>query len=475
MTQTPTHLQQYRTSDEESIVEEVTIISNPSELDSGKNEKFNSSSPDSPTSDQNTPQHLASVGPPPNGGLTAWLQVLAGFLLFFNSWGIVNAFGEFQTYYQANLLSSSTSSAISWIGSIQGFLVIDFSVVLGPLVDKGHGKTMVFIGSVVLTFGLMMTSLGKEYYQLLLAQGIVVGLGCSTAFVSSVAIISSYFSTKKAFAMGLCAAGSSVGGLIFPILVHRLIPRIGFPWTIRVIGFIALATTMFAASMLKIRLPPKKTVTMIHLPSLKDPKLMIFSVAMFFGFTGLYIPFFYIQTYGLSHYMDSDLAFYLISILNSASVFGRIIPNFLADHVGPYNVLIICTFASTVLIFCWIRITSSAGLIVFAALYGFSSGAFVSIPPACVNRISPDITLIGSRLGLSFFICGFGLLMGTPVAGAILKLQNPIETAKFIGDQQVGMTFWGIQIFSGLCMFICFVLCLVSKIMVGEGHFFRKT
>lgn len=29
----------------------------------------------------------------PNGGTKAWLQVLASFFLFFNSWGIVNTFG----------------------------------------------------------------------------------------------------------------------------------------------------------------------------------------------------------------------------------------------------------------------------------------------------------------------------------------------------------------------------------------------
>jgi len=31
----------------------------------------------------------------PNGGTMAWLQVLASFFLFFNSWGIVNTFGMF--------------------------------------------------------------------------------------------------------------------------------------------------------------------------------------------------------------------------------------------------------------------------------------------------------------------------------------------------------------------------------------------
>jgi hypothetical protein len=28
----------------------------------------------------------ASLLPPPDGGLTAWLQVLSGFLIFFNTW-----------------------------------------------------------------------------------------------------------------------------------------------------------------------------------------------------------------------------------------------------------------------------------------------------------------------------------------------------------------------------------------------------
>lgn len=34
--------------------------------------------------------------PPPDGGLDAWLQVVGGFCLFFNTWGILNAFGVYQ-------------------------------------------------------------------------------------------------------------------------------------------------------------------------------------------------------------------------------------------------------------------------------------------------------------------------------------------------------------------------------------------
>jgi hypothetical protein len=36
-----------------------------------------------------TPPPAAGPSPPPNGGLQAWMQVLGGFMLFFNTWGIL--------------------------------------------------------------------------------------------------------------------------------------------------------------------------------------------------------------------------------------------------------------------------------------------------------------------------------------------------------------------------------------------------
>lgn len=444
-------------SSSDSIVHENIILAEDASVASDK--KVELVDPES-LIDSTTPP---AVGPPPNGGLMAWLQVLAGFFLFFNSWGIVNTFGVFQTYYRSDLLTSSSPSSISWIGSIQGVMVINFSVILGPLVDRGHAKAIVFVGCFILAFGMMMTSLGHEYYQILLSQGFAMGIGCSCAFVSSVAVISSYFSTRRAFAMGVCASGSSLGGTIYPIMAHRLIPIIGFPWTIRAMGFMIFATTIMASFLLKPRLPPSKRIAIVHLPSLRDPILMVFSCATLFGFAGMYVPIFYVQAYAISQGVDSNLAFYLVSILNAGSTFGRIIPNFLADKIGPYNIILWCATCCTILIFSWTRITSQSGLLAFCVIYGFCSGAFVSIPPACVARITPDLSIIGSRLGLSFFICGFGILIGTPVAGAILEITTT--------ENQ----YLGLQLFSGAMMTISLCFCLTAKLLVGKGKFFVKS
>lgn len=386
------------------------------------------------------------VGPPPDGGLVAWTQVFCGFLALFNSWGIVNAFGAYQQYYESNLLSDETSSTISWIGSIQGFMVITATVVFGRLVDAGYLRHVLILGTLLLSFGMMMTSLGTEFYQIFLAQGVCVGIGCSCMFVSAVANIAPYFDKKRATALGIMASGSSVGGVIYPIMVRKLIPQYGFPWATRIIGFMILGTSLIPTTLLKSRLKPRKSGPFIDFASLKDLPFMLFSFGTFFGFIGLYVPIFYIETFAKSVGFSENLTGYMVSILSAGSVFGRLVPNVVADRIGPMNTIIPCTLIAGVLCFVWIGVHNHPGTIVFAALYGFFSGTYVSVPPACVSMMTKDMSKIGTRLGMNFFISGFGVLIGTPVAGAILSRQN--------GD------FLGAQIFAGAVVMLA-VACIV--------------
>lgn len=125
--------------------------------------------------------------------------------------GVVNTFGVYQTFYQRDFLSHESESNISWIGSIQAFLLIIVGVVTGPIYDGGYFRTLIFTGSFLVVFGMMMTSICKDYWQVMLAQGIVVGIGDGCLFLPSVAIISQYFSTRRALATGIAAGGSGLG------------------------------------------------------------------------------------------------------------------------------------------------------------------------------------------------------------------------------------------------------------------------
>lgn len=142
--------------------------------------------------------------------------------------GLVNAFGAFQTYYSTHLLREHTTSSVSWVGTIEGFLLLLIGVMVGPLFDKGtsstdsfscialthqgHARILVTIGSFLVVFGLMMTSLSSRFYQIFLAQGVALGLGAGCLFVCSVANVQLYFAPeRRALATGLASTGGSVG------------------------------------------------------------------------------------------------------------------------------------------------------------------------------------------------------------------------------------------------------------------------
>lgn len=135
--------------------------------------------------------------------------------------GIVNTFGVFQTYYESNLLSSQSPSNISWIGAIQAFLLLIIGVATGPVYDAGYLRTLLLLGSFLTIFGMMMLSIATDYWQVMLAQALCVGLGSGCLFIPSVAIVATYFTTKKSFATGIAASGSSLGASLHPSHVPR--------------------------------------------------------------------------------------------------------------------------------------------------------------------------------------------------------------------------------------------------------------
>lgn len=176
---------------------------------------------------------------------------------FANHRGTVNTYGAFQAYYELGLLKDQSNSDISWIGAIQAFLLLLIGVITGPLYDSGHFYVLILTGSALIVVGFMTLSVCTSYWQVLLAQAFCIGLGNGCLYIPSVAIIPQYFSSRRPIATALAASGSSLGGVLYPIIFRQLQPRIGFGWATRTIGFLALATTAFSLSVMRVRQTPR--------------------------------------------------------------------------------------------------------------------------------------------------------------------------------------------------------------------------
>jgi predicted MFS family arabinose efflux permease len=327
-------------------------------------------------------------------------------------------------------------------------------VITGPLFDAGYIYVLLPLGSFMVVFGYMMTSLATEYYQVMLAQGICVGLGAGCLFVPSVAILPQYFQKRRALANGIAASGSSFGGVIYPVMFNQLQNSVGFPWATRAIAFLSLGTCIFSCSVMRPRFKPKERRALVQLYAFKDAQYSLFVMALFFGFLGFYNFLIYVQPWAIqTGVINANLGFYLVPILNAASTFGRITPNLLADFTGPLNMLAPAAAITALIAYCWIAVGSTAGIIVLSALYGFFSGGFVSMPPVVMMTITKDLRDFGTRLGMCFSICSFALLIGTPIGGSILS-----DTGSYLG----------VKAFCGSCLALCAViLACVRTMRVG--------
>lgn len=369
----------------------------------------------------------AGPGPIPNGGLQAWLQVLGSWVTLVATWGLVNTFGVYQTYYETELLRSSSSSSISWIGSVQACLLMLVGVVTGPLYDAGHFRQLLVSGLFLIVLGQFMTSLGTAYWHILLAQGVCVGAGMGLAFLPSTAVLAQYFTTRRALAIGLASTGSPLAGIAFPAALSRLLPAVGFAWATRVVAFVLLALSAVPVAFMRTRARapaspgrPRRRA-LVDREALRDPAFLWFVAGGFFSFLCLYTAFFYVQLFDELHGLSSrGFAPYTVTLLNVGSVFGRLLPNYLADRLGSLNVCVGCAAASAALLYGWLGIHDLGGLVAFALLYGLASGGIVSILPSAVMTMSPDISRVGTRMGMTFMLTGFSILVGTPVAGWIL-------------------------------------------------------
>ncbi|KAL9620832.1 MAG: hypothetical protein Q9204_008171, partial [Flavoplaca sp. TL-2023a] len=102
----------------------------------------------------------------------------------------------------------------------------------------------------------------------------------------------------RALAIGFAASGAATGGLVFPVIVQQLLPKIGFGWTVRVLGFVMLALQALIFLFMKPRIPPRKTGPLVELSAFRELPYTLFSIGMFLSFWGLYFAFYYIGSFG---------------------------------------------------------------------------------------------------------------------------------------------------------------------------------
>lgn len=365
----------------------------------------------------------------PEGGKDAWQVVGGSFLGLVALFGLINSLGAIQAYVSTHQLDSQTDSQVAWIFSTYLFLTYVFSGQVGVIFDSYGPYHVGVIGSALFVIGIMGTSVAQTYYQFFLSFGIACGIGSSLLMCPLIATVGHWFNRKRGMALGLATAGGSVGGVIFPIMLRSLYSTIGYAWAIRVFGFVCLTCLVASLLLIKTRLarePLKISLnSIVDLKSLKEPRFAWLVVANFLGDLGVVNGLTYLTSYALAQGKSENTSYFLLTILNATSILGRWATGAFSDKVGRFNTLIGSSlFAATTVLVIWLPFGKSiVGLIIFALLHGFTNGGILSLSPVCCGQISKTRDY-GKRYGAMYFLGSFGILVGIPISGALIKGTN---------------------------------------------------
>lgn len=160
------------------------------------------------------------------------------------------------------------------------FLLFFVGVFGGRATDAGYFRHVYSLGVFLQVFGMMMTSLCHSYWQFFLAQGVCSGLANGLMFCAGLSVMSTYFKQWKSIAVGFATCGSVTGGIVYPLMAQHLIPRLGFPWAMRCMGFVCMVTLLVASALYRIRVPPRITGPIIEWAAFRELSYNFFLLGM---------------------------------------------------------------------------------------------------------------------------------------------------------------------------------------------------
>ncbi|CAM1509901.1 Fc.00g002360.m01.CDS01 [Cosmosporella sp. VM-42] len=366
-------------------------------------------------------------------GLSAWFCVVGSFIFLVPSFGLMQSIGTFQSYLQLNQLSDHTLGEVGWITGMFMFLGLFLSIHVGPVLDHYGPRVLGIFGAGMTVAMFFIVAECKTYWQFMLGFGVFGGIGSAITGLVAVAVVGKLFVRRLGLAMGIALAGSAVGSIIFPIMLRSLLPKLGWRWSMRILGFFIAGIMIpgvfcfFPYPRLLAAISPngqqRRDRAVLNLAAFRSPAFSFITAGLFtlefvlFAISGL------LPTIATSAGLTPEDGYTLIAIMGGTSVFGRVLVGVIGDRIGHFNALILTVIASLLIMgtmFVPFGTKIAGVLYTFSALWGFCSGSFLSATPVCMSKTCEPKDY-GRYYGTMNSVLSFALLLSLPLCGLMIE------------------------------------------------------
>lgn len=329
-----------------------------------------------------------------------WIVVLACFLCTFVVFGLSYSFGVFLERMVADFGRSRGVTTLAF--GVQTLLLYVGAVGIGLFVDRFGTRRMLAVGTVVLTLGLVWTSQAASLLAVVVAYGVVTGVGMSVVFVIAYATVPRWFDRRAGFAGGVASAGLGAGMLVVAPVATALVERVG--WRSAFLVLAGVVVVVMVAAILLIRDEPTtepvpaaefagtefdadggRDLTDGRPTPLREQLAEVLAVArsppflLVFGgwvliYTTMYVVFVHLITHATDLGLSPAVGATAIAVVGGANALSRIGIGFVADRVGRLRVFVACSATMGLSTLALPVLDTAVALVAFATVFGVAYG-----------------------------------------------------------------------------------------------------
>ncbi|KAL1725229.1 major facilitator superfamily domain-containing protein [Schizophyllum commune] len=435
--------------------------------------------------DANTEDAMVNVSqlPPVDGGFGAWSFLAAAFMVETIAWAFSTAYGTllYVTTHPPAYMEDPTfgsqphaTSLLALIGPIGSGIMYCLCPALNPLLTRypRAARPIVWAGTLICFVSLFASSYARTVVQLVALQGVLYSIGGTMVYVPTIFYMSQWFVERRGIANGVMMAGTSLGGVLLPLVLPPLLARVGLGGTLRIFAGVTTAALVPFLPFIRGRVPEtvgrgmegrardvreagRSHVRQAGRSAVREsgrsdessgsgsrtggsgsttaakrwwtePSFLLLLAVNTLQAFGYFAPMLWLPTFASELNLSPFKSSVSLSVLNAGAALGRISTGFLSDRFNPWAVafLTLLTTALSAFVLWGVLAYTSAGLLAFSAVYGAFSGGWAALWTGLMPAGARDDPNLATTLfGWLLLTRGVGNIVSTPISTA---LETPV-------------------------------------------------
>jgi MFS family permease len=318
------------------------------------------------------------------------------------------------------------------------------SIGWGTLSDRVGARSVVLVGSLLLSAGLVLASLSTSLVTFQLCFGAVVGVSAAAIFAPLMACVTGWFETRRSLAVSLVSAGMGMAPLTMSPLVAWLVQTHDWRTTLQIVAAV-VAGVMLPVALL-VRRPPalaQAATAAAHEPGLsvgqavRSAPFLILVLTSFLTCATHSGPIFHTVSYAVTCGIPLMAAVSIYSLEGLAGMGGRLVFGLLGDRFGAARTLVVALLAQAVVVLGYLFARKLGSFYTVAALFGFT---YAGVMPlfAVIARDNFPLRMMGTVIGGTTMASSAGMALG-PVLGGLIYDSFSSYAWLFIGAFALGI------------------------------------